>query len=948
MKRIVLLVFTIFISIVSFSQTGFIRGKIIDAQTGEPLIGATVVVAGTTTGTITDFDGNYNLKLDAGTYTISVSYVSFETQTFENTPINEGEATILNATLSEATTELDEVVVTARARQRTESAMQVMKRKSALVMDGISAQHISRLGDSDAAGALKRVTGVTVQEGKYVYVRGLSDRYMTVTLNGAVIPGLDPNFNTVQMDLFPSNIIENMMVSKTYSPDLPSFTGGLVDIETKDFPNQFTIHASTSIGFNTQAQFNDKYITYDHGNSDWIGFDDGTRTIPDQLEGLELVEPSQVISEPQQSYEQSRQFNKILGTEFGTAPINQSYAFSVGNQFSFANDKSLGLVAALTYSNKSSYYENGRLDEYEAVNDNYAEPSEVLSEDKGGNDVIWSALLSSSLKLDNNNRIRLTYLRNQNGTRTARHMEGATLESDNYDLTKTSLEYLERSLTAYQTSGKHVFTGLNNFTIDWMTSYTHSIQNEPDIRFFINEIIELNDGETIYEVRSNRKPERRYRNMWEYNWHSKIDFTAPVNIGDEQLKIKFGASYLDKYRNSDEDRYTIEVIGTTPTDIFRSSGEPEDYVVDENFFGYEGQLRGTYYNNDRFTNQVYSYKANDIITSGYLMFDFPLLKKIRIVGGARFETTDMFIQNKIDTVEFDRQSQINSFKNSRSDTLFENFLPAINVTYQISELMNVRLGYSKSISRPSFRERAPFQFYEYTEGTTILGNPDLAIGTIDNYDFRWEYYFNPGELISVSAFYKKLYNPIERYKVPSTGNLTTYRNGNDAYMYGTEIEFRKKLDFIGLENYEFGANVTLIYSETDVDSSRLALARNVVEDFPSTRPLYGQSPYIINAYFAYSNPEIGLTANLGFNVEGKKIVIINKFQTPDTYEKPYPNLNFNISKTVFQNFTLKFSAENLINPDFDQSFDLAGETYYFRRYKRGQQFSLSLSYAFNK
>ncbi|MFW5656987.1 MAG: TonB-dependent receptor domain-containing protein, partial [Bacteroidota bacterium] len=712
-------IFFIFLvtTVYASAQQGTLRGTIIDAETGEPLIGASVVVTNTTNGTISDFDGNYTLKLAPGNYSITVSYISYETQTFTDVEVNAGETITLNANLRVATTDLEEVVVTARSRQQTESAMQVMQKKSAIVMDGISAQHISRLGDSDAAGALKRVTGVTVQDGKYVYIRGLSDRYMTITLNGAIIPGLDPNFNTVQMDLFPSNVIENMVVSKTYTPDQPSFTGGLVNIQTKDFPTRLTINASASTGINSQAHFHDDFLTYNTGETDWLGFDDGTREVPEQLKDKALTEPVTVISEPEISYNESKHFNKELDNEYRTAPLNQGYSFSLGNQFDFSNERALGFIAALSYSSKSTYFEGGKNSDLDAANDQVVEYSETLTENMGSQDVIWSALLSSSLKINNNNRIRLTYLRNQNGTSTSRSLAGRTMKSDIYDMEKTSLEYLERSLTAYQMSGKHVVPALNNLSMEWQTSYTHSIQNEPDLRFFINEVITLNEGQdTIYEVRSNRKPERRYRHMWEYNWHSRLDFTAPVNLGDKNLALKFGASYLKKFRNSEDDRYTIEVIGTTPTDAFRVSGHPSDFVLDPNLFGYESQLRGTYYANDLYTNQYYSYEGEDEIPSGYLMADFPLFDKLRLVGGVRYEQTSMYISNQIDTTEFNRASHLKAARNSKADTTFKYLLPAINITYQVNNNMNIRAAYSSSVSRPSFRERAPFDYYEFTTG----------------------------------------------------------------------------------------------------------------------------------------------------------------------------------------------------------------------------------------
>ncbi len=950
MKHIVLnLLITVFIVFTAEAQKGFLRGTIIDASTGEPLIGATVAVAGTTTGTISDFDGNYNLPLEQGTYNIQISYISYETQNFPGVIIEAGGVEIINANLGEATTELNEVVVTAEARQRTEAAIQVMQRKSAVVLDGISSQQISRMGDSDAADALKRVTGVTVQGGKYVYIRGLSDRYMKVTLNGAEVPGLDPNFNTVQMDLFPSNVIENMMISKTFSPDQISFTGGLVDVQTKEFPSSFTLTASASWGFNTQAHFNDEFLTYQGGALDWLGIDDGARAIPDVIAGEESPEPLPNLATPEVVYDFSNKFNRIIAPEHSTAPLDQSYSLSLGNQYSFGAERSFGFITGLTYQNNSNYYKNGRLDDYDANSAFTAEANELRSEDRGNTEVIWSALLGASLKVNNNNRIRATYLHNQNGLSIARYLTGTTRTSDNYELFQTNLEYLQRSLSSAQLSGKHVLPFLNNATVEWLSSYTHSSQKEPDIRFFIAEIISLNGGEdTLYEVRSNRKPERRYRSMWEYNWHNRLDLNFPINVGESTLNLKIGGSYLDKYRDSDENRYAIEVIGTTPTDQFNNSGLPEIYVSDQNLFGYEQQLLGTFYNNDLFSDKVYSYIGKDVISATYAMVDFPLFEKLRIVTGVRVENTAMSIENKIDTTIFTRRSQIEAFLNSRGSSSETNYLPSLNITYSVSELMNLRFAISQSIARPSFRERAPYEYYEYTENTSILGNPDLNISTVQNIDIRWEYFFNPGELISVSGFYKYFNSPIERYKVSLTGALTTFRNGADARMYGAEIEFRKTLDFIRLlRDFQIGTNFTYIHSEQNVDSTRLALARKVVPDFPTIRPFYGQPPYIFNAFLIYNNTDMGLNANLAFNVEGEKIIILSKFQTPDVYEQPYPELNFNIGKKVFENFEISFSVENLLNPVFEQSFELDGEIYPYRRFTLGRKFAISLSYTFD-
>jgi len=932
MKKTIGILFLIICYAFNIAAQGYVRGKIIDGETGESLIGATVAIPGTTKGTITDFDGNYSLTLDPGTYALSISYVSYETQQFEEVEVVDGEVTIINANLGEATTELEAVVVTARSRQQTESALQVMQRKSAVVMDGISAQQISRLGDSDAAGALKRVTGVSVQDGKYVYVRGLSDRYMKITLNGAEVPGLDPNFNTVQMDLFPSNVVENMTVLKTFSPDQPSFTGGLVDITTKSFPEQFNLQFSASTGFNTNAHFGDDYISYKDSETDYLGFDNGFRDMPDAVVGIDL--PTALSSNADEVYQYSSEFNGIFNVQNATAPVNQSYSLSAGGQTNMLG-LPLGLVGSVSYKREAEFYKNGRLDDYDAQSADVILGNELLSETKGSDDVIWSALLSGNLKLNQNNKLSLVYLRNQNGQQNARFMQGVTLRSDNYSMQQRSLEYLERSLAAYQVLGKHVIPWMNNATIDWLSSYTNSTQDEPDIRFFINQV-DVYEGDTAYSTRSNRKPERRYREMWESNWHSKIDFSIPLQFTEKSSKLKFGASHLEKNRNSDEDRFTVNTRGFVPF-----SGDPNDFVSDSNLYGGPGGNRGVYYNNDFSANRYLSYNAEDIVTAGYLMVDLALFDNLRLVGGARVEYSEMYIQNKIDTLE-DRPSLL-----GLGQTYDLDYLPSVNVTYEVIENMNVRLGYSKTLGRPSFRERAPYEFYEYTEGLSILGNPGLLRSLADNVDFRWEYFFKRGEMASVSMFYKKIYDPIERYKGQTVTNTSTYRNGFDSDIYGVEFEIRKRLDFISLaKNFEMGANLTFIKSISPVDTLRVRLARQVVPEFPDERPLYGQAPYIVNGFINYTNNELGLSSNLSFNVEGPKIIIISKFQTPDVYQRPYPLVNFNISKSIFDSFEVSFSAKNLINPEFKQTLILEnGDEFAYRTHFFGRTFSIGISYS---
>lgn len=940
--------FTLFIFLLLFvhqilpAQTGTLRGKIIDAKTGEELIGATVVVTGTVKGTISDFDGNFSLPLEPGTHNITISYISYETLNFPGVEIKDGEVTLLNVNLGEASVALEEVKVVARSRQRTEAALQILQKKSAMVLDGISAQQITRLGDGDAAGALKRVTGVSVEGGKYVYVRGLSDRYMNITLNSARIPGLDPNRNTVQMDLFPANIIENIVVSKTYSPDLPSFTGGNVDLVTKDFPEKFMLDVSASYSYNPQANGNDRFLVSDESNSDWLGFDNGLRNIPSEIQGSYI--PAAINSTTIDTiYTISGAFSKIYSPVQKTSFIGQKYSISMGNQYNILGTQ-LGIIGAVSYQNAYEFYENGKIGVYDAISKDQMQSFEQLDETLGKHEVIWSALLSSTLKISNNHKLGITMLRNQNGLSGARDKVGYQ-SYDNVNVAIPGLEYLERSLSAVQIRGKHVFPVLNQTIIEWQSSNSYSELKEPDLRSFIEHFTvdtTVTPYVYSYDQPANRKPRRRYRDMYERNRDNNINVTVPFNLLGEKSKFMFGGAYLYKYRNSDEEEYVLTTRGT----ILNWDGIPESYVSDENLINAGNLYNGVYYNNDKLSNQTYSYTGKVDNYAGYVMTDLLLGPKFRMVFGVRYEYNISEIKNKVDTVEFNRATQKSKF--ARGSRENKNWLPAVNITYSLIENMNLRVAFSRTISQPFFREQAPYAFYDYDWGARVNGNPLLNISNSDNYDFRWEYFYAPGEMVSFSGFYKLIRNPIERFMVQKEVNRIEYRNHTDAEVYGLEFEFRKSLDFIPvLKNFQLGSNISLIKSVTDVDSTRYILAVSIDPEFQKTRPMFGQSPYLVNAFLSYNNTSLGLNANLAFNIAGEKIVLISKFATPDVYERPYPRLDFNISKILYDRFRVKFSLENILDPDFRQTYNLNGKDYIFRSHSSGREFKIGISYFIN-
>ncbi|MEZ5069722.1 MAG: TonB-dependent receptor [Bacteroidales bacterium] len=923
-------------------MTGVIRGKIADASTGEGLIGANVFLTGTTMGTITDFDGNFSLNgVPLGKASVTCSYISYETQVFDDIEVKAGEVVVLNANLMLSSQNIDEVVVVARKREQTEAAVLVMKKKMPTVLDGISSQQISRLGDSDAASALKRVTGVSVEGGKYVYVRGLSDRYSNTTLNEAQIPGLDPEKNTVQMDLFPSNIIENLMVYKTFSPDLPgNSTGGLVNIVTKDFPEDFSVQFSANLGYNPQSNLRNDFLTYEGGKLDALGMDDGTRAVPEEVASLtETGQLPYIYTGADDTLGMiSRSFGKGMDVLSGSSSLNQSYAFSLGNRARlFGND--LGFNVSLSYNHDFDMYTGGRDEKYSVTSPDSPAPKRLVRDDLATETATWSALGNLSYKLNNNNMIGFTAMRNQSGTKSARYNIGKAADPDAVDIIEQKLGWLERSIVTGQAKGKHVIPGLNNGTFDWMGSYTLATQDEPDLRFFFMDYdTDATTGEYInYEVRLNNLPARFYREMDESNVDYKADYTQPFSLGGQNGRVKIGGSYLYKVRNSAENKFDIKRQGGIAFD-----GTASDFLSDQNIVDGPGQYNIVYYTNSNLTDSKNSYDGHEKVIGYYGMVDLPVGTKLRIVTGVRLELTDIFVENHVDTVLYPTKVDDYDFGGFKG----KDWLPSLNMVYTPIEDMNLRLGYGRTVARPVFRELAPYASYDYKAGLRKIGNPDLEQTTVDNLDARWEWFFRPGEIVSLSAFYKHFDKPIElRDKEEAANPEIHFENIDNAELYGIEFELRKRLDFINaLRDFTLGSNVTLVKSVVVEDSTRLASARLVDPDWSGTRPMFGQSPYVVNSYLNYHNLDRGWDVNLGFNVSGAKLILVNKAATPDVYEQPFAVLDFNISKQFRNGIHVKFSADNLLDLEFRQTYDFGSSEGYFRKYKIGRTFSLGLTY----
>jgi TonB-dependent receptor len=935
------------ISFNSFSQNGTIRVNVYDKENGEPLIGATARIEGTSQGGVSDLEGKASISgLSAGTYDIEVSYISYQKQLIKKVTLSAGETKILDIRMASEDLTLEEIVVSANMIEDNENALLTVQKKSPKFMDAVSSDMFSRAGDNDAASAVKRVVGVTVEGGKYVYVRGLGDRYSKTILNGADIPGLDPNKNSVQLDLFPSNLIDNIIVYKSFTPDLMGdFSGGLVDVTTKNFPDRFTLQFSGSTGYNTQASFNQDFLSYQGSKTDKFGFDDGLRDIPALIKDVpdEFFPSSSRLGLPgsdgtpisqEDITTASRSFtNRQFDPVTSSASLDYNFSISVGNQLNIGR-MPYGVIFGLTYAKTNDFYDNGRVNRFSGlVSEQPNLNGDVLfslNDSKSLQEVIMGGILNNSFKLNHNNKIGLNLMYNQGGIKETRLLQGLRLDNvpDSTNLYESRvLSWTERSIANAQLNGTHVIPGINNFTIDWLISYTKSTSKEPDLRFLANNIIVRGPEDFEYLVSNQNKPGRYYRDLEEDNWDNRINFTLPIKLFNGlESKFKFGGAFTRKERIFREKRYIYTVRPT------RYAGNIQEIFTDENL-GYdaEGSLRSDL---DVLNVAPNNYDAELNIYAGYLSMDARISQKLRSELGVRYEQTE--------------QNLISFDPNSNGNLNTQDFLPAFNLTYEMAKNTNLRFSYGRTLARPSFREFAPLRTFAFYGESDQLGDPNLKRTIIDNLDLRWEKFPRAGEYMGVSIFYKRLLNPIENTIIVQSGGSTPtyiYNNVDEGTIIGTELEFRKNLDFITevLKSFKIAVNFTYVYSKVSLSHGEYEARRSWDPDTKNYRDMFNQSPYVINASLIYENQDAGISTNLTFNVFGERLKFFST-NLPLVYEQPRPDLNFYFKKSLGDHWGLSFRMRNLLNPEYKQTMDYKGVAYIYNSYTTGRDFSLGISF----
>ena len=976
LRRTALALAALLLPALVLAQTGTIAGTVVDGGFGSGLPGASVLVQELGTGAATDIDGNYRVQnVPVGTYTVQFSFIGYGTQTVTDVAVTAGETVELNVELSEGA-ELAEVVVEAEEILATNSEVGLLRvrAKASQVSDAISAETISQSGASDAGDAMERVTGASVQGGRYVYVRGLGDRYANTQLNGSTLPTADPDRRAVQFDLFPSEFLENIVTLKTFTPDKPgSFSGGLVDINTRSFPAEFSGSLSVSSGASTLVAPGDAVLVDPAASVSYFGSADAL-DIPDALLGggaFPAVSSQEIFNPDASPDDLARlQANEALVDYFsarsvapvvGTADPNVSASLSLGNRVKvLGND--LGFILGATLDRGVGSYDQGTVGRYDTAGPDGAprlrsrrtDQRSTIESNLGG-------IANATYRLGAYNEIGLNTLFSRSAESEARVISGLAPipiggVGDDITVTDRVTGYTERRLASAQLRGRHAVPALAGVEAEWRANLSTTRLDEPDLRFFANANLE---GERfVVGGASLNNTLHFFRESTESLGGAALDLTVPGRaLGGLPVEVKVGGLYETTAREFRERRFEVLSEG------LRLEGEGSDAV--EAFFSpdnsgvvevrdpnpFDPQERSTFVIGNRLVDNTQpnnQYDGGLDVAAAYAMAEFPVLPRLRAIAGARVERTDL----TIDVVSLD-ESLLEGAESGRIEET--DVLPSLNLVYNVTDGMNVRAAATRTLARPTFRETAPFASFDFATGGPLVGNPDLDRTLITNLDLRWEWFNAPGAVVAVSGYYKHLDRPIERVIVDLENDINRYENVDEATILGAEFEVRQRLGAVGgvfgspfVRDLSVGGNLTLTQSEITISGAELAERRVINPDASDTRALQGQSPYLVNLDLTYDRP--GTSAGLYFNVFGERL---SRVGVPDVFERSSPQLDFVASQTLLDQFKLKLSVKNVLNRGTEEVYDfpestfdvIGGQAPIYQAYDRGTSFSLGLSYS---
>jgi TonB-dependent receptor len=929
MLRILSVILSLFLFNLVQAQTTKLSGRVMNDK-NEPVPGVSVSVGGAVKGT-TNVDGYFDIRLPAGKHTLSFSAISYAAKTLD-VEVSGAQTNDVLVVLETQSKDLGGVVITTTRsntpRESVNSVIQFQKNTNT-VASVISAEAIRRSPDRNTGEVLKRIPGASIQDGKFLVIRGLADRYNLAMLNGIPLSSTEPDRKTFSFDIIPSGMIDNIVINKAFVPEMPGdWSGGLVQINTKDIPSRNFFSIQAGFGINTQTISNDFY-TYRGGNLDWLGIEDGSRSLPNLYKNKTTFNNST----PAQKNAIGLAMQNIWSAQQVSAPLNTNFQMSGGFSGRLFKRK-VGGIFGLTYNRNSRFLQ--------LQNNQYAFSSNGVAVDYEFNDrrynqdVLMGALGNLTLELNSNNKISYKTLLNVNSNdyvilrEGKENFGGATLD----DVRARELGFQQNTFWSNQLTGDHNIASLKT-RLRWYGSFNILDGYTPDQRriFYRKDANAANYEMLISDVLSQRSANRFNQFLNDYIYTAGGDISRSYDWLGQKQTIKVGYMFQVRDRLFDAKPFSIALTGNNPA---LKALEAEQAFVAPNFS--DTREAGKFYF-DAIQGNRFRYLANTILNAGFIQFDNQFTSNFRVVWGVRVEDFDQLV------------GSVKKSDPRHVYTRVRDWLPGVNATYRINTKTNLRLSASQTVVRQEFRELAPFEFYDFELNAAVQGNSKLQRTKVTNVDLRYELYPRAGETFNIGAFFKHFDKPIEQLFFQGGGGASffAFANPESARAFGAEVEFRKRLDFSpALKNFTFQTNFSYIYSRIQDDS----LERS---GFSIDRPMQGQSPYVINASLMYDLQKAGINMTLLYNQIGRRIAFVgNVFQNvPDVYESSRPLLDFQVAKKVFgTKGEMKLNVSDMLNrnlaffqnSDGNNSYDKKVDP---RRFDRRFGTNISLSFGYN-
>lgn len=947
--------FLVFMLLVNFgfSQTGVLSGKIVDNKTGETIMGATVVVdENVELAAQSDLDGNYTIaKIPAGKHKVKFRYMGYQEKQEEVT-INANEVTTFNTTLAEDAVILKEAVVTANVvRRDNESAIVMMQKNSTVIQSGISSEEMKRSPDKSSSDVIRRVSGATVQDGKFAIIRGLSDRYNMALINNVVLPSTEPDRKAFAFDVFPSNILDNIVIMKTAQPNLPSeWAGGLIQLNTRDIPEKSFFNATYGISFNEGSTFK-PYKTYEGSKTDFLGFDNSVRALPKNFPGLIALNDLKYAASLNPDLKDSlRNLGKqITNTSWKTKTRKIAYpgqSLQLSGGFAVRKkDVQLGGVFALSYSNTLRYTEGTRT-KYEGA--------DALDSDYGDNrysNTVSAALLGNlSVVIKNNHKLSWKNIFTNNAENGIIERNGISYGNAT-EQQRTSLEFTSAKVFSTNLSGEHLFSK-HEIRWRWNAGMVMINRDQPHTTRYSyerpyhsatgtgpNEETDPFKFQFSYGGSDPKQGAYFYSTLREKVYSAGTDLTIPFKILSQKQSVSVGYLFQYRTRSFEARNLFIDRLGSSNDSILYNP-DVDALINQANFNNKSLTMTPFVFPGDM-------YKAKSTTHSAYVMMENNFGERVKAVWGFRFETfrQDLTtpaklgfeiipndpepptIKTKIEDTTYTKSYYSGAYKSDSAGKVTPVFplLQSVNLIFKLNENMNLRASYGQTMSRPEFRECAPFVYYDFLRDANMTGNPNLQQTFIHNADLRFEYFMGKGQSINASVFYKHFTNTIEMTSVASGSQQSfVYNNASKAYLVGVELEVRKNLGFVTkkLEDLVFVANMAYIYSRVDLRNIKNS---NTDEQI---RPMQGQSPYIINLGLSYLHPTSGTGVTMLYNQVGQRLYASGEVGNPSWYENWRPLLDLQISQKFLKGRGIvRFTISDLI----------AAKSIYYQNDVPGQQ-----------